>query len=165
LLTAFKQRGIALNLVVSAAAAGVRFAGIDTAFLGAYRADNPKTGVPAEADEGFAVVVTSAARNADSATASELDALIHRSWHLHDYLNAPGLIRRGEKLSRRIVIKHMANEMGGVHIEKNTTSSVRALLVDAESKLLIEAKTGALRTFDDSLFPSSCWCEHTEASP
>jgi hypothetical protein len=43
-----------------------------------------------------------------------------------------------ERLSRREVIKHMANEMGGVHLERNT-SPQRDLLVEAERKLFIEA--------------------------
>jgi hypothetical protein len=44
-------------------------------------------------------------------------------------------------LNRREVIKHMANEMGGVHTEKNK-SSFRDLLLDAERKLFIETKAG-----------------------
>jgi hypothetical protein len=41
---------------------------------------------------------------------------------LHEYLDAPGLIRKGERLSRREAIKHMANEMGGVHIAKSNSA-------------------------------------------
>jgi hypothetical protein len=146
LLESLRQRGIPIDLIATAAAAGVRFAGMDTAFLGGYRADNPTTGIPATAEEGFAVVVTSAVRKVDGATPSEMDALIRRTWHLHEYLDAPGLIRKGELVNRREVIKHVANEMGGVHIHKST-SNYRDLLTDAESKLFIENKAGfSLRT-------------------
>jgi hypothetical protein len=55
--------------------------------------------------------------------------------------------RRGEILSRREVIKHMANEMGGVHLEKNTSSAVRDLLLEAENKLFIKAKDRTIRSF------------------
>jgi hypothetical protein len=124
-----------LRAVVMAAAGGCRFAGTEFAFFGSYRVDNPRTGVPAMAEEGFAVVTTTTARIAGGSTPSELDPLIHRMWYLDEYLNAPGLIRFGEKLSRREVIKHIANALGGVHLQKNTSSSLRALLVDAEDKL------------------------------
>ena len=113
----------------------------------AYRTDNPTTGVPAAADEGFAVATSMAARNAIGATPSDLDKLICPSWDsLQSCLAAPGLIRKGETLSRREVVKHMANELGGVHIDPNK-SEFRDLLTDAESELFIETKTGTLRTF------------------
>ena len=56
-------------------------------------------------------------------------------------------------VNRREVIKHMANEMGGVHLDKNTASDLRDLLVDAESKLIIETKSGwSLRSFYIEVF-------------
>jgi hypothetical protein len=94
---------------------------------------------------GFAVVVTNATRIADGAQPSELDTLINRNLFLQEYLAAPGLIRKGEKISRREVIKHMAIELGGVHVGKSE-ANVRDLLADAENKLFIEGKTGSLRT-------------------
>jgi hypothetical protein len=147
LLALLTQRNLDTRLVVSGVAAGTRYNGIDTAFLITRRADNPTTGVPATAEEGFAVASSVAMRNAVGATPSDLDKLIHRPWDsLQSYLAAPGLIRMGETLSRREVIKHMANELGGVHIEPNT-SKFRDLLSDAESKMSITTKNGTLRTF------------------
>ena len=72
-------------------------------------------------------------RKVDGAAPSDLDALIDRNWHLHEYLDAPGLIRKGEPITRREVIKHMANEMGGVHVGGRNLSVIRDLLTDAES--------------------------------
>jgi hypothetical protein len=147
LIASLAERRVDVSLVVSAAAAGTRYKGIDTAFLVAFRADNPATGVPATAESGFAVVVSMTARNVNGSVPSDLDKAIHRSWaSLQAYLGAPGLIRKGETLSRREVIKHMANEMGGVHVEQNN-SDVRDLLTDAESKLFIEVKNATLQTF------------------
>ena len=144
LLAFYEKFHVDINLVAVAAAAGVRYGGLDTAFLGGRRVDNPTTGVPATADEGFAVAVSTVARRAATVQPSELDALIERVWFLPDYLAAPGLIRRGQVLTRREVIKHMANEMGGVHIAKST-SAVRELLVEAEQKLIIQTKLGEIR--------------------
>jgi hypothetical protein len=62
LLGMLAKRGVDVGLVVSAAAAGLRFDNIDWAFLGAHRADNPTMGVAATAPEGFAVVVLTTAR-------------------------------------------------------------------------------------------------------
>jgi hypothetical protein len=128
-----------------AAAGGVRFAGIDTAFLGARRADNPSTGVPARADKGFSVAVSDVVRKADNPQPSELDKFIERTWYLHEYLDAPGLVRKGQPISRREVLKHMANEMGGVHVGKSS-SELRDLLIDAEQKLFVDTQEGELRT-------------------
>jgi hypothetical protein len=145
LLAFYRKVGIELDLVVIASAGGIRFAGIDTAFLGARRVDNPTTGVSARADRGFAVSVSDVARNADNPQPSDLDAMIERSWYLHEYLDAPGIIRKGETISRREVLKHMANEMGGVHVGKSS-SELRDILGDAENKMFIDAKQGSLRT-------------------
>lgn len=147
LLAALKQRNIPTSRVAVGAAAGVRYGGMDTALMAAYRIDNPCTGVSADAEEGFAVAFVHAARQSNETAAPDLDPLIERSWFLSEYLNAPGFVRRGETLSRRQVIKHMANDMGGVHLEKNTASNVRDLLVEAESKLFIKSKSGTLRSF------------------
>jgi hypothetical protein len=51
---------------------------------------------------------------------------------------------REKILSRREVIKHMANEMGGVHVAKSG-SEVRDLLLEAEDKLIIQMKSGEIR--------------------
>jgi hypothetical protein len=92
------------------------------------------------------VVTTVAARRADGTQPSELDALIHRDWYLQEYLAAPGLIRKGERISRREVLKHMANEMGGVHLGESE-SSIKDLLENADDKLFLESTSGSIRTF------------------
>ena len=145
LLGFFRKVGIEIDLVSIAAAAGVRFAGIDTALFAARRVDNPATGVSARANEGFAVSVSNVSRNADNPQPSDLDIFIERTWRLQEYLDAPGVVRKGETISRREVLKHMANEMGGVHVGQNF-SEMREVLNDAESRLLIDSRQGELRT-------------------
>jgi hypothetical protein len=148
LLAFFRRQGIDVPSVVGAIAADVRFAGIDFAFINAHKIDHPATAVPATAEEGFAISSGAVLRDTRNPTSSELDNLVNRTWRMHEYLNSPGLIRLGQKVSRREVIKHMANEMGGVHIGKNTTSNVRELLHEAEESLFIKAKGGSsLRTY------------------
>jgi hypothetical protein len=147
LLAALKQRNIPTSRVAVGSGAGVRYGGMDTALMAAYRIDNPSTGVSADANEGFAVALMTVARKSQETAESDFDLLIERSWFVSEYLDAAGFVRRGETLSRREVIKHMANDMGGVHLEKNTASIVRHLLVEAEHKLFIEAKNGTIRSF------------------
>lgn len=145
LLAFFLKEKFDISLIVGAVAAGVRHDGIDTAFLSARRVDNPKTGAVASADVGFAVSMGFAVRDARSPTPSaDLDQLIGRTWHLHGYLDAPGMVRRGTILNRREVIKHVANEMGGVHVSKSS-SQHRDLQVEAENKLFIKGLTREVR--------------------
>lgn len=146
LLAFFHKNGIETDLVINANAGGARYAGVDSAFFTVYRVDHPSTGVSARADTGFGVAVSHTARKAEGAEPSELDALMERHWYVHEYLDAPGIIRKGQVLSRREVLKHMANEMGGVHVGKNLSES-RELLVEAENKLLMDTPQGSLRTY------------------
>jgi len=60
------------------------------------------------------------------------------------YLDAPGMIRRGMILNRREVIKHVANEMGGVHVSKSS-SQHRDLQIEAENKLFIKGLIREIR--------------------
>ena len=121
---------------------------MDWALILAHRANNPSTGIPATADVGFAVVSEIAVRDVRHIAPSELDAFIDRTWRLHEYLDAPGIIRIGHKVSRRDVIKHVANEMGGVHVDKNASCKIRELLEGAEKTLFIQTKDGSyLRTY------------------
>jgi hypothetical protein len=120
LLAFFQKERFDVRLTVGAVAVGVRHEGIDTAFLSARRVDHPTTGVSASADVGFAVSVGSAMRDARNPTPSaDLDPLIDRTGYLHEYLDARGMFRRGTILRRREVIKHVANEMGGVQVSKS----------------------------------------------
>jgi hypothetical protein len=145
LLAFFHKEKFDVGLTVSALAAGVRHEGTDVAFLSARRVDNPNTGILASADAGFAVQIGCVARDARKAPSSaDLTPLIDRTWHLHEYLNAPGMIRRGTIFNRREVINHVANEMGGVHLSKSS-SQHRDLQVDAENKLFIEGLNQEIR--------------------
>jgi hypothetical protein len=144
LIAFYADRGIDPAMVTIAAAAGVRYSWMDAAFLGGRRVDHPETGVLAAAEEGFAVAVSTVARNSENPQPSEFDKFIDRESYLHEYLDAPGLVRTGKILSRREVIKHMANEMGGVHVAKSG-SEVRDLLLEAEDKLIIQMKSGEIR--------------------
>jgi hypothetical protein len=145
LLGFFQKEKFDVALTVGAISAGVRHEGIDTAFLSARSVDNPTTGVPASADVGFAVCVGSAMRDArNPASSSDLDPLIERTWYLHQCLDAPGMIRRGMVINRREVIKHVANEMGGVHVSKSS-SQQRDLQIEAENKLFIKGLIREIR--------------------
>jgi hypothetical protein len=145
LLAFFERSGIEIDLVTIAAAAGIRWSGIDTALFVARRVDNPTTGVSARASEGFAVSVGDVCRDAANPQPSDLDIFIERSWYLHQYLDAPGIIRKGEIINRREVLKHMAHEMSGVHAGKNT-SELREILNDADNKIVLDLKQGMLQT-------------------
>ena len=145
LLAFFRKEKFDVGPTAGAISAGVRHEGIDTAFLSARSVDNPTTGVLASADVGFAVCVGSAMRDArNPAPSADLDPLIERTWYLHECLDAPGMIRRGMILNRREVIKHVANEMGGVHVSKSS-SQHRDLQIEAENKLFIKGLIREIR--------------------
>jgi hypothetical protein len=55
-------KGLRLDLAAGCIAGGGRQNGLDVSFIGAFRVDNPSTGVPADAEAGFAVCVTSIVR-------------------------------------------------------------------------------------------------------
>ena len=138
LLGFFRKENIDVGLTVGAISAGVRHEGIDYAFLSARSVDNPSTGALASADVGFGVCIGSVLRDARNPKPSaDLDPLVERTWYLQEYLGAPGMVRRGTIFSRREVIKHVANEMGGVHVEKSS-SQQRDLQIEAEGKLFIQ---------------------------
>lgn len=95
--------GLRLDLAAGCIAGGGRQNGVDASFIGAFRVDNPSTGVSAEAEEGFAVCVTSIARTASEAPgASPLDTLVERSWSVSEYLESPGGVRKGEIIRVRL---------------------------------------------------------------
>ncbi|WP_143748693.1 hypothetical protein [Mesorhizobium sophorae] len=104
--------------VVSLIAGGATLNGIQFAMIGAARADNANTGVPADAEEGFAVEVFSVSRDARNGPGdSGLVHLTEKSFRLNDYLDAPGAVRRGTAFKRRDIIKYFANYAGGVHLD------------------------------------------------
>ncbi|ESZ20032.1 hypothetical protein [Mesorhizobium sp. L2C084A000] len=113
--------------VVSLIAGGATLNGIQLAMIGAAQVANDKTGVPADAEEGFAVEVFSVSRDArhGPADSSALVDLTEKSWRLNAYLDAPGAVRRGTAFKRRDVIKFFANYAGGVHLKGSKKTAGR----------------------------------------
>jgi hypothetical protein len=142
------KQGIPMHRIVSMIAGGGRLRGIDAAFIGAIRVDNSTTGVSADADEGFAVVVTTISRDARGPTApSDLDSLVNRTHRITGYLNAAGAVRRGSVITRREVIDYFRNEIGGAHHDAATGSSHaktsgRHLLAELERKVIADVREG-----------------------
>jgi hypothetical protein len=105
-----------LELAAALVAGGGRQNGLDMSFIGAFRVDNPTTGVPADAESGFAVCGTNVVRAVGGApTPGPLDALVERSWYVSEYLDSPGAVRKGEIITRREVIEYFRNYVGGAH--------------------------------------------------
>lgn len=130
-----KAENLRLEMAASLIAGGGRSNNMDAAFIGAFRIDHPKTGVRADADEGFAVSTTTVLRDvcAGVAAPGPLDEMIHRSWRISQYLDAPGAIRRGEMISRKEIIKYFRNYAGGVHHDLLTQTHHR----DTDKHLLV----------------------------
>jgi hypothetical protein len=112
-----KDRAYRLDLAAGVIAGGGRQNGLDMAFIGAFRVDNPSTGVRADAEQGFAVEVVSVARQAtDDPDNGALYPLIHRSWYISEYLDSLSAVRRGQMITRRDVIEYFRNYAGGAHL-------------------------------------------------
>jgi hypothetical protein len=90
--------GLRPEMSPSLVAGGGRLNGIDASFIGAFRVDNPRTGIPANADVGFAVSTTVILRDARNPTPSDLDCMIDRQWKVSQYLSSAGAIRKGQSL-------------------------------------------------------------------
>jgi hypothetical protein len=101
LLTALSQKNIPIRRIAAAAAAGVRYGGLDIALMALYRVDNRSTGVSADADEGFAVANMSAVRKAQEIVAPDSGMLLDRSWFLREYLDVPGFSEGGDSQPSR----------------------------------------------------------------
>jgi hypothetical protein len=119
--------GVKAALTASLIAGGGRVNGIDIAMIGVHRVDNPTTGVPADAEEGFAVQTGAIARDASGTNGapapSELDVHLFREWPLSNYLDAPGAIRRGELIARRDILQFFCKLAGSVHLDRVLASS------------------------------------------
>jgi hypothetical protein len=143
-LAALRSRRLehAVSLIVG----GGRLNNVDVAMIGAFRVFNPQTGKGPEDDEGFGVEVSTIARKASGQTAtSDLSALVEHPWHLKAYLQAPGAVRRGERISRREVIKHFANDIGGVHLDrakKDAPDQTRELVREMEQRVMADTMDG-----------------------
>ena len=110
-------QGHEIRHITSVISGGATIDGIQLAMLGHARANNPTTGVSVDADEGFAVVTFSITRDArGEADEGDLERLINKEWMLSRYLDAPGMVRKGETISRRDIVTYFANVGGGVHL-------------------------------------------------
>jgi hypothetical protein len=125
LLALAVQSDVRIEMAASLIAGGGRLNGIDLSFIGAFRVDNPITGVPAEADEGFAVVTTSVVRDARIASSGDLDCLVEHPWRISEYLKSVGAVRKGNLITRGQIIDYFRNYAGGAHsdlLKKATTA-------------------------------------------
>jgi len=145
--------GHKLELTASLIAGGGRVNGIDMAMIGVHRVDNPSTGIPARADEGFAVAVGSIARDATGrrgpTTPSDLDAHLERKWTLSNYLDAPGAIRRESFISRRDILQFFCKLAGSVHLDRVLYSSRKRpwsfeRIKEMEGRVLADRRDGLL---------------------
>jgi len=110
------EKGYRLDLAAGVIAGGGRQNGLEMALIGAFRVENPSTGMPADANEGFAVAVVSVVRQAtDATTPSALDSIVNRAWSISEYLESPGAVRKGVIVKRREVIEYFRNYVGGAH--------------------------------------------------
>lgn len=104
--------------VVSLVAGGAPVNGIHIIALSVARVAHPRTGVPADADEGFAVATGSIVRKAGGEPEpSDFDPLIQREWPLADYLTSVGAIRLGKPIRRLDIIQFICKDGGGVHVD------------------------------------------------
>lgn len=140
-----REKGFRLNLAGSVIAGGGRVAGINAAFLGSFRADNPITGVRADAEQGFRVVFTVIAGRAGAAEVSgPLTPLVKRKWFLAEYCESIGAVRRGTPITRREVIQFFRNYEGGAH--HRLVNAVRASKKEVQE--VIKELDGQIDVFD-----------------
>jgi hypothetical protein len=110
---------VRLEHAASMIVGGGRLNGIDAAMIGAFRVFNPATGHGPDAESGFAVLTSSILRDASCPSPPcPLRDMVERAWRLTDYLSAPGAVRRGEIISRQLVIEFFANYAGGAHLDR-----------------------------------------------
>jgi hypothetical protein len=111
--------GLKLEHAASLIVGGGRLNGLDVCMIGAFRVFNPDTGKGPDENEGFAVRATAIIRDAGkSTTPGDLDRFVERPWDLSAYLDAPGAVRRGERIARREIIKYFAEFAGGAHLDR-----------------------------------------------
>lgn len=143
------HQGRELHHAASLVAGGAIVDHAQISMVGAFRVDNPTTGVPADADEGFAVSVGSIIRDARGpGEPNPLTPLVEREWRLSAYLAAPGAVRRGQPISRRQIIEYFANYAGGVHLDRavgNANAEKLALfelVAELEQRVLCDKTEG-----------------------
>lgn len=108
-----------LRHAVSLVAGGAIVDQAQMSMVGVWRVDNPKTGVPAGANEGFAVQTGAIIRDTrGEGEPNALQPFVEREWRLKAYLDAPAAVRRGQTISRKQIIDYFANYAGGVHLDR-----------------------------------------------
>lgn len=143
-----QAKGLRLDLAAGCIAGGGRQNGIDLSFIGAFRVDNPSTGALADAEEGFAVCVTSIARIASPAPPPyDLETIVEKNWNLSSYLESAGGIRKGQIITRREVIKYFRNYKGAAHHDllagrKKADKDTYELIDDLEGHVRADVREG-----------------------
>jgi len=121
-----EREGFPRPNVVRLVAGGARTENVDAASLGWIRVDHPKTGVPALADVGFAMVSTALARSVGSGNKPlGTDAVMEREWRIADYLAAVAVISPERSFTRQQVIQYFAHYAGGAHLDRAAAGSKR----------------------------------------
>jgi len=142
------EHELRFDLCVGCVAGGGRQNGIDAAFVGAFRTDNASTGVPADAEEGFAITTTTIARLAtDDPSPGPDDSYVDRLWYVSEYLEAPGAVRMGALITRREVIKYFRNYVGGAHHDlikqaSHADEDRYRLIADLEDRIRADIRDG-----------------------
>jgi len=134
-----------IRRIAALIAGGATMNGIQAAMIGLARVDNPNTGVSADAEEGFAVETFNIARDARGQPEdNDLAGLINKEWHLSNYLDAPGAVRRGEEIPRRDIVGYVANVGGGVHLRvtNKKKEKVYALVEELINKVSVDTMDG-----------------------
>ncbi len=143
-----KAKDLRLNLAAGCIAGGGRQNGIDLSFIGAFRVDNPSTGVLAGAEEGFSVCVTSIARIASPAPPPyDLESMVEKHWSLSSYLESAGAVRNGQIITRRQIIKYFRNHKGAAHHNllagrKNADKDTYELVDELEGHVRADVREG-----------------------
>lgn len=146
-------RNLDPNLAASCIAGGGRQRGLTFSFLGAFRVDNPTTGVSAHADEGFAVRVESVLSNSPTSDLSFLppvDGLCRTEYPLSRYLLSPSAIRMERMFSRQQVLEYFRNYAGGAHYEfahpspNRVQSTDYSLLAELDARVKADIRGGLL---------------------
>ncbi|MFJ2991229.1 hypothetical protein [Pandoraea sp. NPDC087047] len=122
------SRELRLDLAPSCIAGGGRQREMLLSFMGAFRIDNPSTGIKADAEEGFAVETSSIlalSPSTDLSLLPPIDGLGRREVSMSQYVGAVGAVRRGTKFSRKQVLEYFRNFAGGAHYESSDPSPNR----------------------------------------